>query len=309
MRAVVVGAVDSTRIALRCLAAAPQWEVAALFTLPLDLAARHSDFVDMEADAATAGVPVHRVANSNAPDVIATLRALAADYIFVIGWSQICGEAFRSTARRGVVGYHPAPLPRLRGRAVIPWTILLDEPITASSLFLIDEGVDSGPLLAQRYFHLAPDETAASLYAKHMARLEAMLPPVLDEIAVDRLTPAIQDERCATYAARRRPEDGRIDWTQPAASVWRCVRACGAPYPGAWTSLGKDIIVIDEAVPVPLDHHAAALPGQIVEKMGQGFTVRCGDRHGLRVSEWRTEREAPLPNHAVLGRDGGIGQP
>lgn len=304
MKAIVVGAVDSTRIALRCLAASPAWEVAALFTLPLDLAPRHSDFLDLEDDAAQAGAAVHRVANSNAPDAIAALSAIDADYIFVIGWSQICGQAFRAAARHGVIGYHPAPLPRLRGRAVIPWTILLDEPITASSLFLIDEGVDSGPLLAQHYFHLAPDETAATLYAKHMARLEAMLPQVLGDLAAGRTMPKVQDERCATYAARRRPEDGRIDWAQPATTVWRTVRACGAPYPGAWTTLGKDAIVIDEAVLVPLDHHAASLPGQIVEKSGLGFTVRCGDGQGLRVLEWRTDRAAPLPNHVVLGREG-----
>ena len=81
-----------------------------------------------------------------------------------------------------MVGYHPAPLPRLRGRAVIPWTILLDEKITASSLFWIDEGVDSGPLLAQRFFHIAPDETAATLYARHMTALDAMLREVRDEV-------------------------------------------------------------------------------------------------------------------------------
>ncbi len=305
MKAIVVGAVDSTRIALRRLAASPAWEVAALFTLPLDLAGRHSDFVDLEDDAAQAGAAVHRVANGNAPEAIAALRAIAADYIFVIGWSQICGAEFRATARRGVVGYHPAPLPRLRGRAVIPWTILLDEPITASSLFLIDEGVDSGPLLAQRYFHLTPDETAATLYAKHMAHLEAMLPHVLDDLARNQARLTVQDERCATYAARRRPEDGRIDWSLPATDIWRSVRACGAPYPGAWTVLGKDAIVIDAAVPVPLDHHAAAMPGQIVEKTGLGFTVRCGDGQGLRVSDWRTDRANPLPNHAVLGRGAG----
>lgn len=68
--------------------------------------------------------------------------------------------------------------------------------------------------------------------------------------------------------------------------------------------LGKDAIVIEDATLVPLGHHAASLPGQIVEKSELGFTVRCGDGQGLRVSGWRTDRTAPLPNHAVLGREG-----
>ncbi|HKY82065.1 MAG TPA: formyltransferase family protein [Sphingobium sp.] len=302
MKAILVGAVESTRVALNCLAASPHWELAALFTLPSDLSGRHSDFIDLSQEAEKAGARVVRVANINAEAALQTIRDLAPDYIFVIGWSQICGEDFRGTARRGVVGYHPAPLPRLRGRAVIPWTILLDEPITASSLFLIDAGVDSGPLLGQRYFHLAPDETAATLYARHMAALAEMLPSVLEDIAAERPRLVIQDERCATYAARRRPDDALIDWAAPAATIWRSVRACGAPYPGAWTTFGADRIVIEAAAPVPLGHHAAAMPGQIVECGPDGFTVKCGDGQGLQVSRWQTARETPLPNHAILGR-------
>lgn len=303
MRALLIGAVESTRIALRCLAAAPRWDLAAVFTLPLDLASRHSDFIDLAAETEKAGSRIVRVKNINSEAALAAIHDIAPDYIFVIGWSQICGEQFMASAKRGVVGYHPAPLPRLRGRAVIPWTILLDEPISASSLFLIDAGVDSGPLLAQRYFHLAPDETAATLYAKHMAKLEEMLPGVLDDIASGAPALSVQDERCATYAARRRPEDALIDWAQPASLIWRCVRACGDPYPGAWTSLGGDRITIEAAVPVPLGHHAAAMAGQVVERTGESFTVKCGDGQGLRVTQWRTAREAPLPNHAILGRD------
>lgn len=303
MRAILIGAVESTRIALRCLAAAPRWDLAAVFTLPLDLASRHSDFIDLAAETEKAGSRIVRVKNINSEAALAVIHDIAPDYIFVIGWSQICGEQFMASAKRGVVGYHPAPLPRLRGRAVIPWTILLDEPISASSLFLIDAGVDSGPLLAQRYFHLAPDETAATLYAKHMAKLEEMLPGVLDDIASGAPALSVQDERCATYAARRRPEDALIDWAQPASLIWRCVRACGDPYPGAWTSLGGDRITIEAAVPVPLGHHAAAMAGQVVERTGESFTVKCGDGQGLRVTRWRTAREAPLPNHAILGRD------
>jgi len=302
MKAILVGAVESTKIALKCLAASPNWDLAAVFTLPPDLSGRHSDFVDLAQDAERAGTRIVRTANINSDAALQAIREMEPDYIFVIGWSQICGEQFRATATKGVVGYHPAPLPRLRGRAVIPWTILLDEPISASSLFLIDEGVDSGPILGQRYFHLAPDETAATLYAKHMARLEEMLPLVLEDIASGSPKLSIQDERYATYAARRRPGDGIIDWGQPAAAVWRCVRACGDPYPGAWTIFGNDRIVIKAAVPVPLSHHAAALPGQIVERSDAGFTVKCGDDHGLLVSQWQTTREKSLPNHAILGQ-------
>ncbi|MGN6121871.1 MAG: methionyl-tRNA formyltransferase [Sphingomonas oligoaromativorans] len=290
MRALLIGAVESTRVALRALADAPGWTLAGLVTLPLDLAGRHSDFVDLEAEARAIGCPVLRTANANAEEARTAIAALAPDYLFVIGWSQLCGEAMRALAPGRVVGYHPAPLPRLRGRGVIPWTILLDEPITAGTLFLIDEGTDSGAILAQNFFHVAPDETGATLYARHMAALEAMLPGLLSSLAAGTVEPRPQDERYATWAARRRPEDGVIDWRDDAVAIWRTVRACGDPYPGAWTMLGEERLVILKAEPVDLSHHRAALAGQVVERSEQGFTVRCGDGWGVLVTEWRGAR-------------------
>src|SRR3546814_10841959 len=121
----------------------------------------------------------------------------------------------------------PAPLPRLRGRGVIPWTILADEPITAGTLFWIDDGVDSGPILEQAFFHVAPDETAASLYARHMRALGEMMPRALAALAPGSPPRLEQDERYASWAAKRTPEDGRLDWRQNAIDIDRLIRAAG----------------------------------------------------------------------------------
>jgi methionyl-tRNA formyltransferase len=300
MRAVLIGAVESTRTAARCLAAAEGWELAAIVTLPLSLASRHSDFVDLSADVPP-GCHMIQTANANSDDVLAEIAELAPDYLFVIGWSQLCGERLMATAPGRVVGYHPAPLPRLRGRGVIPWTILLEEPITAGTLFLIDAGTDSGPILAQQFFHVAHDETAASLYAQHIAALGGMLPRVLAALLDGTSRPQVQDDRHATWAARRRPEDGEIDWTASARDAWRLVRACGEPYPGARTSYRGEILVLLQAEPMTLTHHRAALPGQVVERDAQSFTVCCEAGTGLRVTGWRWDRPGPPPIHARLG--------
>lgn len=305
MRAVLIGAVESTRVAARCLRDAPAWDLAGLLTLPLAAAGRHSDFVDLAPDAAAADCPLLRMSNSNTDDAVAAIAALAPDYLFVIGWSQLCGEGMMAITPGKVVGYHPAPLPRLRGRGVIPWTILLGEPITASTIFLIDAGTDSGPILSQRYFHVAPDETAASLYDNHIAALADMMPPLLTDLAAGTVRPKAQDARHATWAARRRPEDGEIDWTGSADAAWRLVRACGAPYPGARTTLGAEQIILARAEPVSTAGHCAALPGQIVERTEDAFVVRCGAGGGLRVSEWRWPRDGAPPLHARLGTSPG----
>jgi methionyl-tRNA formyltransferase len=301
MKAIVVGAVESTRIALRSLVQAPDWEVAGVMTLPPELAGRHSDFVDLSLDAATAGARIIHAANSNTDGILANIRDVGPDFLFVVGWSQLCGPAFLASAPRGVIGFHPAPLPRLRGRGVIPWTILLGEPISASTLFTIDGGTDTGPILDQRYFHVAPDATAAELYACHMAMLTKMMPDLLARLARGDAHGIPQDERHATWAARRRPEDGLIDWNGSTEAAWRKVRACGDPYPGAWTTLGDQRIVIAAARPERLDAHAAAMAGQIVSRHEAGFTVKCGDGGGLLITEWRGGKPGPPPQHALLG--------
>jgi len=302
MRAILVGAVESTLVALHAIAAAPDWELAAVLTLPGANADRHSDFVDFTVPAERAGVQVFHTSNINADATLALIAETAPDYIFVIGSSQLCRERFLASAPLGVIGYHPAPLPRLRGRGVIPWTILLGEPITAGTLFRIDRGTDSGPILAQRFFHVAADETAAGLYDAHMAVLAEMLPGLLAQLAKGDAAGVVQDERHATWAARRRPSDGRIDWTRPADDIWRLVRACGDPYPGAWTTIDGEPLVIATASPVSARCHLAAITGQIVARSSDGFTVRCGHQTALRISGWRWKNSVVPALHAILGQ-------
>jgi methionyl-tRNA formyltransferase len=264
MKTIIVGAVESTRIAIDAVAAAPAFELAAVVTLPLELAGRHSDFVDLRPAAAAAGADLIEAPNGNAPEIVEAINAHQPNIGFVIGWSQICRKPMREALGGDIVGYHPAPLPRLRGRAVIPWTVLLEEPITAASLFWIDEGVDSGPLIGQHYFHVDPKETATTLYDKHMAALRSLLDECLPKLAGDAPPRIEQDERCATWCARRVPSDGEIDWRAKAADVERLVRATTRPYPGARTRFKDSQITLwDGRVWSEAARHAA-IPGQII---------------------------------------------
>lgn len=304
MRAIIVGAVESTRVALQALAAAPDWQVDALITLPRTLAARHSDFVDLEPFAAAAGARMIEAADSNAPNVVAAVREAAPDMVFVIGWSQICKAPFLDAASGNVIGYHPAPLPQLRGRAVIPWTILLGHTITASTLFWVDGGLDSGPILAQRFLHVAPDETAATLYDRHILALRDLLDENLPKIATGRAPRTPQDDRYASWAARRTAEDGRIDWRRGAEDIWRLIRAVGKPYPGAFTHTSVGKLVLWQADLWDCSRHPGALPGQVLLRTEHGFGVCCGDGRGIWVSDWQSESGRPPALHRILGQGG-----
>lgn len=295
-----MGAVEGSLWALRAMIeeGCPPAVVA---TLSLDLSKRHSDFVDLEPLAREHDIPVVRVNNINDPESIEAVRAAAPDYIYIVGWSQICGPEFMQLAPDRAIGYHPTALPRMRGRAAQPWTILNDEKITGGSLFWVDDGVDTGDILEQRFFHVSPRETARSLYDKHMGALDAMIRASLTSLATGTPPRKKQDEDCATYAARRRPEDGRIDWTAPAREIDRLVRAVSRPYPGAFTTYAKKRLVIWSAE-FTADHNHHGVIGQVVSVKENGFDVVTGDGL-LHVTDWDGEELSSIRNHAVLGRE------
>ena len=323
-RALLIGAVETTRIAFDAITRHSGWDVAAVVTLDPALAERHSDFVDLGPVARDRGCPVIHVDNINREETLSALRDTRADMAFVMGWSQICGTAFRELFPDRVIGYHPPALPRLRGRAAIPWTILQQEPITAGTLFRIDAGTDTGAILDQHFFHVAPMETAASLYAKHMEALAAMLDRSLDRLAAGGMPRKNQDESsgrygaasnsraagdmprknqdesCATWAARRTPGDGRIDWAQRAEDVLRLIRATGRPYPGAFTKAGGADLRIWSAVLSDIGARHAARPGQIVLRTADCFTVLCGENSALTATRW-SGPDKPPRLHILLG--------
>jgi len=285
MRVAFVGAVESSLIALRTLVASDATPVLVV-TIPPEAAARHSDYQNLADPAAAAGAAVHFTRNINDPATLEALKAARPDVTVVVGWSQLCRDEFRAIAPLGALGYHPAPLPRFRGRAVIPWTIITGEAESGSTIFRLAEGVDSGTILAQERFPVAPDETARSLYDKHMQALRLILPLALARAAAGEAGDP-QDEEAATYCAKRTPADGLIDWHQPADAVLRLIRGVGDPYPGAFTFDGEEKITIDSARLSAGRGRFIGMPGQVQTCTNTGATVLCGDGAAIEIQAWR----------------------
>lgn len=293
MRIAFVGAVEGSQVALDALAAAGATP-ALVITLPPEAAARHSDFTDLAAPARAAGATVHFTIDINAPETVAALQHAQPDLTLVIGWSQICRGQFREVARFGALGFHPAPLPRFRGRAVIPWTILTDETETGSTIFRLDDGVDSGPIIAQELFAVAPDETARSLYEKHKRALARLVPQAVAAVASDQGAGTPQDHALASYCAKRTADDGLIDWREPATNILRLIRAVGDPYPGAFTFEKGERIVIEaaRAFAAPKGRYLG-MPGQVQSHTEDGFTILCGDGSTVEAMAWRGLKGKP----------------
>jgi methionyl-tRNA formyltransferase len=283
-----------------CLVAAVEAgaEVAAVVTLPGPIEPDRSGQCSFAEIAARLGATLIETADVNSPETIAAVREVDPDLIFVVGWSQLVLDEFLGLPRHGVFGMHPSLLPRHRGRAAIPWAILSGLARTGVTLFEITDGTaDSGPIVGQIEVPLAPDETAATLYervtAAHLELVRRHVPQLLDGSA-----PRVpQDTRRASVWPKRSPTDGIIDWETRAPYLHDWVRAQTRPYPGAFTYLGEEKLVVWRARPVPLDEEAPA--GTVVGREGDDAIVACGE--GGLVLEEVEGAGGPLPVGARLG--------
>lgn len=300
MKTLFLGAVEGSKVALQALIAA-DLKPTAVLTLPPEAAGRHSDFADIGSPARAHGIEVLHTMNVNAPETLAAVERLKPDLCLVIGWSQICKAPFRTIARLGNIGFHPAALPAFRGRAVIPWTILMGLEETGSTLFWLDDGIDSGDIVLQRRFAVDEEETARGLYDKHLAALSEMLPEAVRMAAGGTAPRIAQDHALATYCAKRTPEDGLIDWRADARDIVRLVRAVGDPYPGAFTLYGGERFWIDEAHLPDRPERYIGLAGQVQEHDGDGFIVCCGDGRSILVTKWHSKSGLKPRRHGKFG--------
>ena len=300
MRIVLIGAVESSKTAFKAMVSADR-PPALVVTLPKEAAERHSDFADMGSQAEALGVAAYYTTNVNAPETLAAIENTKPDIVFVVGWSQICKAPLRAIAGVGNIGFHPAALPRLRGRAVIPWTILLGEKTAGSTLFWLDEGVDSGPILLQRNFAVAVDETARSLYLKNLCNLHEMIPEAIRLLEAGKAPKTQQDHRQASYCAKRTAEDGFIDWTLPSWKILTLIRAVGDPYPGAYSHCRGSKLKIEVAAPAPKTPRYIGIPGQVQAHTPEGFLVMCGDGLCIEATVWLSQNGKPPPVHMKLG--------
>jgi methionyl-tRNA formyltransferase len=281
-----------------CLAAAAEAgaEVAAVVTLPGPIDPNRSGQCSFEGIAGRLGAHLIETADVNSPETIAAIRETNPDLIFVVGWSQLVMDEFIGLPPHGVFGMHPTLLPRHRGRAAIPWAILSGLAKTGVTLFQIGDGTaDSGAIVGRVEVPIDRDETATTLYEKvtaaHLELVREYVPKLLDGTA-ERTG---QDTRRASSWPKRTPADGIIDWETRAPYLYDWVRAQTRPYPGAFTYLGEEKLVVWRARPVELGEDAPA--GTVVALDG-GPVVACGEG-GLVLEE--VEGVAEVPVGARLG--------
>jgi methionyl-tRNA formyltransferase len=261
-------------IGRRCLEASREVgaEVAAVVTLPGPPDPNRSGQVTFD----NLGVRVIEASDVNAPETVEAVGKATPDAIFVVGWSQLVRADLLELAPKGVYGMHPTLLPRHRGRAPIPWAILSGLAKTGVTLFeIVDPTADSGPIVGQVEVDVAPDETATTLYDKLLDAHVELIREHMPQIAAGSAARIPQDAKRASVWPKRTPADGIIDWDTRAPYLDDWVRAQTRPYPGAFTYLGDEKLVVWRARPVELDGGKPA--GTVVELRPEGAVVACGE--------------------------------
>ncbi|TVT29852.1 methionyl-tRNA formyltransferase [Salinicoccus cyprini] len=285
MKTVLIGSVESSRVVLDAMIS-NDYLPEMVFGLDRQYSTNVSGYVDLSIIARKNDMPYMTFKNINDAECVEKIQAIAPDYIFVVGISQLIKADIIDSAKRGVIGYHPTALPKYRGRAALPWLVLLGEQESKSSLFFIDEGMDSGDIIDQETYLIGEKDYAHDVYHASNEALERMLGRVLEKMKHDAVTATQQNADEATYLLKRTPEDGRIDWNASAHDIYRLVRATSRPYPGAFSFYKDHKIIIWEAS-VHENTQYIGMPGQIIQSDASVIDVLCTDGI-LRIEDYET---------------------
>jgi methionyl-tRNA formyltransferase len=179
------------------------------------------------------GLEVYQPERVRRPEAVELLQAIGADAMVVVGYGQIIPQNVIDLAPKGIINVHASLLPKYRGAGPIQWSILNGETRTGVTTMRIDAGLDTGDMLLKAETDIDPEETAIDLGR----RLSVMGADLLVETLarIDTIAPEKQDPAQATYAPLLKKEDGRIDWSRPAAAIHNQVRGL-QPWPGAYTA-------------------------------------------------------------------------
>ena len=191
-----------------------------------------ADFDDL---AEKYGIKLIKTRDINSGETLSEIRNLNPDWIFVFGWSQLLKKDLLSIPKEGCIGTHPTLLPKYRGRAPVPWSIIKGLTKSGLTFFHINEGVDTGDILAQKEFDIDFADTAKDIHGKITRVGRQMIRefiPLLERGNPPRI-PQDPQKHIENWP-KRTPKDGLIDWDCSTNAIYNLIRAVTHPYPGAF---------------------------------------------------------------------------
>lgn len=248
------------------------------------------------------GIAVITPADPAGAELREAVAAAQPDFIFSFYYRHMLPVALLALAARGAYNMHGSLLPKYRGRVPTNWAVLRGETETGATLHEMAAKPDAGAILGQTAVPILPDDTAAQVFDKVTVAAEQTLWRVLPALLAGEAPHLPNDLSLGSYFGGRKPEDGRLDWSKPAAEVYNLIRAVAPPYPGAFTELhGRRFVVARArlaALGSPAAQAARDLPPGLHVSDNALFGV-CGDSRAVSILELR-EQHSGRPDHETV---------
>jgi methionyl-tRNA formyltransferase len=273
MRIVFIG---SVYFSLKCLEKLVELQADIVGVVTKKESPLNTDFEDLSWVALKKNIPFKYVNDINHPNNINWIKQLNPDIVFCFGWSSLLKKELLSLAPKGVLGYHPALLPKNKGRHPIIWAKALGLSTTGSTFFFMDEGADSGPILDQKIIEISFEDDAYSLYNKTIQIAISQIITFLPKLQSNTYHTKIQEIEGNVWR-KRNFDDGRIDFRMSSKTICNLVRSLSKPYPGAHCFYNGQKIKVWE---VELGNNAESNlePGKIISIKGLSIEVKTDDR-------------------------------
>lgn len=239
-------------------------------------------------------IPVFHPKNFKTPESVIEFQWHKPDVAVVAAYGLILPKVIIDTPKYGCINIHASILPRWRGASPIQRSIWAGDTETGITLMQMDEGLDTGPMIAFEKIKITEKTTATTLHDELSALGGKMIVKTIDELASKgKLNSIPQDDEDMVYAPLLKKEDGHINWNLSAQAIDRQVRALN-PWPGTWANYEEKRIKILQS---EISHAAVGEPGFIIERDGR---VMCGHNTGLKILKLQPEGKAAMDFTAAI---------
>ena len=291
MRLVFAGTPEVAVASLRALLAS-RHEVVAVVTRPDAPAGRGRKLVASPVAelAAQHGIETLKPDKPRDPEFLDRLRAIAPDCAPVVAYGALVPRVALDIPTHGWVNLHFSLLPAWRGAAPVQHAVMHGDQVTGASTFLLEEGMDTGPVFGVLTESVRPTDTSGDLLGRLAVSGAELLVRTLDGIEDGTLRPTPQPLDGVSLAPKVTVEDARVDWTAPALAVDRLIRGC-TPAPGPWTEFRGDRVKLG---PVELTDADGLAPGELAASKAE-VLVGTGSGTAVRLTQVQPPGKKMMP--------------
>lgn len=239
------------------------------------------------------GIPVIIPEQVNSEGFAQRLKDFDPDLFILSGYNQILRPLIFDIPPLGTINLHGGRLPQYRGAAPINWQIIQGETQGGCAVIYVDEGIDTGDIIAQELYPITPQDTHASVLKKTLDIFPRLLVEVLEDITAEQVTVTEQDPLGGCYFTRRYPRDSKIAWREMTdVQVHNLIRGMHGPYPAAFTLRGEKKVEIEESQ--LLEENIRGIPGR-VPMFREGAAVVLAKNRGLLINQLVVEGKKTAP--------------